>query len=198
MKITKYTHACIRLERDGRILVIDPGEWTEPEALVGADAFLVTHEHADHVDPERIGTLGVPVFAPDGATISGVDITPVTTGQVFETAGFTIRTVGARHAFIYDGQPDCPNLGYVVDDRLYHPGDALARPDLPIEILCVPAQGSWLKLNEALDFVRAIGPGRTLPIHDAGLSERGLASLNAWHGEVNGSSYQYLAPGESL
>jgi hypothetical protein len=45
--------------------------------------------------------------------------------------------------------------------------------------------------------VRAIAPRRTFPIHDAGLSERGLASLNAWHGEVSGSGYRWLAPGES-
>lgn len=197
MKITKYTHACVRLEEAGRVLVIDPGEWTEAEALNGAHAILVTHEHGDHVDPPRLAAFGVPVFAPEGADISGLDVTWVASGQVFDAAGFRIQAVGARHAFIYGGAPDCPNLGYVVDEGLYHPGDALVVADQPIETLLVPAQAPWLKLLEAIDFVRAIGPRRTFPIHDAGLSERGLASVNAWHGRMTDNGYRWLAPGET-
>ena len=70
MRITKYTHACIRLEDAGKVLVIDPGEWTEPDAWVGADAILVTHEHSDHVDAARLAETGIPVFAPTGADIT--------------------------------------------------------------------------------------------------------------------------------
>ena len=54
MKITKYTHACVRLERDGRVLVIDPGNFSEPEAVDGADAVIITHSHADHLEPATI------------------------------------------------------------------------------------------------------------------------------------------------
>jgi L-ascorbate metabolism protein UlaG (beta-lactamase superfamily) len=51
MKLTKYTHACVRLEKDNRVLVLDPGTFSETaEALSGADAVLVTHEHGDHID----------------------------------------------------------------------------------------------------------------------------------------------------
>ncbi|GHF15501.1 hypothetical protein GCM10014715_83470 [Streptomyces spiralis] len=43
MRITKYTHSCVRLQHDGGATpVIDPGVWSEPEALAGADAVLVT------------------------------------------------------------------------------------------------------------------------------------------------------------
>ena len=49
MRITKYTHSCVRLAGDG-VLVIDPGEWSERSALDGADAVLITHEHPDHLD----------------------------------------------------------------------------------------------------------------------------------------------------
>jgi len=197
MRITKYTHACVRINDGGRVLVIDPGEWSEPEALDGADAVLVTHEHSDHVDSSRLAAAGIPVFAPDGANLSGLEATWVRSGEVFEAAGFRVRAVGARHAFIYGNEPDCPNLGFVVNDRLYHPGDALALPDQPIETLCVPAQGSWLKLVEAIDFVRAIRPKSAFPIHDAGLSERGLASVNAWYAHVTDNGYRCLAPGDT-
>jgi len=61
MEIIKYPHSCVRLEKDGRVLVLDPGVWSEPSALRGASAVLVTHEHADHVDALRLAGPGVPV-----------------------------------------------------------------------------------------------------------------------------------------
>jgi glyoxylase-like metal-dependent hydrolase (beta-lactamase superfamily II) len=53
VRLTKFVHSCVRLDYDGRALVIDPGVWSEPQALVGVDAVLVTHEHLDHVDELR-------------------------------------------------------------------------------------------------------------------------------------------------
>jgi L-ascorbate metabolism protein UlaG (beta-lactamase superfamily) len=198
MRITKYTHACVRLERDGRVLVIDPGTWSEPAALYGADAVLVTHEHVDHVDVLRLAGLGVPVYAPAGADIPRLETTGVSAGEEFIAAGFRVRAVGGQHAFIYGGQPDCVNLGYIVDGACYHPGDSLHAPQQPIETLLVPVQGSWLKMAEAIDFVRAIEPLRAFAIHDAQLNERGLSSVNGWLAEQTDNGYRYLAPGESV
>ena len=40
MMLTKFTHACVRLEKDGKVLVFDPGNFSEADrALAGADAF---------------------------------------------------------------------------------------------------------------------------------------------------------------
>ncbi|HET6215277.1 MAG TPA: MBL fold metallo-hydrolase [Micromonosporaceae bacterium] len=198
MKVTKYTHACIRLEHDGRVLVIDPGVWSEPSALDGADAVLVTHQHGDHVDVLRLAGLGAPVYAPTDAAITGVEPIRVNTGDEFTAAGFRITAVGGRHAFIYGGSPDCANLGYIVDGSLYHPGDSLFVPDQPVETLCVPVHGSWMKTNEAIDFVKAVNPVRTFPIHDAQLNERGIGGANAWIGDETTNGYRYLAPEESV
>jgi len=197
MKITKYAHACVRLDLDGRALVIDPGVWSEPSALIGVDAVLVTHEHGDHADVLRLAGLDVPVYAPVGAALTHVATTPVTTGQDFTAAGFTVRAVGGRHARVYGDEPACPNLGYVIDDRLYHPGDSLHLPGQAIETLLVPAHGSWLKTCEAIDFAKAVNPQRVHPIHEAQLNERGLGSVNAWFAQETGDRYQLLNPGES-
>ncbi|MEV4034087.1 MBL fold metallo-hydrolase [Streptomyces umbrinus] len=198
MRIAKYTHACVRLEHDGRVLVIDPGTWSEPAALDGADAVLVTHEHADHIDVLRLAGLGVPVYAPADADIPRLETIAVSPGTGFTAAGFRVRAVGGRHAFIYDGEPDCANLGYIVDESVYHPGDSLHVPEQPVETLLVPAQGSWLKMSEVIDFVNAIEPQRAFPIHDAQINDRGLDSVNVWIAESTDSGYRYLAPGESL
>ena len=74
MKITKFSHACVRLELDGGVLVVDPGIWTEPEALVGADVILVTHEHNDHIDVPRLAEVGRRVVVPRDAVVDGVPV----------------------------------------------------------------------------------------------------------------------------
>jgi L-ascorbate metabolism protein UlaG (beta-lactamase superfamily) len=199
MRITKFTHSCVRLEHDGGVLVIDPGTWSEPRALAGVDAVLVTHEHADHVDVLRLAGLGVPVFAPEGAALPGLAPLPVTrvgAGQRFTAAGLAVTALGGRHATIHGGQPDCANLGYLVGDEVYHPGDSLHPPNRPVRTLLVPAQASWLKLTEAIDFALASAAERVFPIHDAQLNARGLASVNGWFGETV-AGYRFLAPGES-
>jgi L-ascorbate metabolism protein UlaG (beta-lactamase superfamily) len=198
MRIVKYTHACVRLEHEGRTLVVDPGVWSEPSALSGADAVLVTHEHADHVDVLRLRGLGVPVYAPADADIPGLETVAVASGEEFTAAGFRVRAVGGRHAFIHEDRPDCANLGYLVDEELYHPGDSLSVPDAPVETLLVPVQGSWMTTSGAIGFVRAVGPRRAYGIHDAQLNERGLGSANGWLAQETGDVYRHLRPGESV
>jgi L-ascorbate metabolism protein UlaG (beta-lactamase superfamily) len=54
MELTKHGHACVVLGDGERRLVIDPGGFTDAAALDGADAVLITHEHADHFDPAKL------------------------------------------------------------------------------------------------------------------------------------------------
>lgn len=194
--MTKYTHSCVRLELGGAVLVVDPGIWSEPSALRGCDAVLVTHEHVDHVDALRLAGLGVPVYAPAGSSIPDIAVTGVQPGETFSAAGIAVRAFGGQHAAVYDGQPDCVNLGYIIGDLLYHPGDALHVPGQPVETLLVPVQASWLKTAEAIDFVLAVGPERVFSIHDAQVNERGLGSINGWLEEAAGQRYRWLAPGQ--
>ena len=54
MRLWKYGHASVALEADGRRLVVDPGGLTPEDALAGAQAVLVTHEHFDHFSPQKL------------------------------------------------------------------------------------------------------------------------------------------------
>ena len=197
-RITRYTHSCVRIERNGTVLVVDPGIWSEPSALRGADAVLITHEHTDHIDVLRLAGLGVPVYAPTDARITGLDVIRVQPGKPFTAAGFAVTPVGARHAQVFEDEPDCANQGYIIEGRLYHPGDALFVPDQAVETLLVPLQASWLKTAEAISFLRAVGPQRAFGIHDAQINSRGLRGANGWLTEQGGHGYQYLTPGEGF
>jgi L-ascorbate metabolism protein UlaG (beta-lactamase superfamily) len=207
MQLIKYTHACVRLEDGERALVIDPGLWTEPESLTGASDVLITHEHFDHLDADKLvaaqaANPALTVYA--GAAVTnqlsalGDGVVTVSVGDRFSAAGFEVRVVGGEHAEIYEGLPGCANLGYIVGGGLYHPGDALFRPNADIDTLLVPAAAPWLKLAEALDFIREVKPRRAYPIHDAMLSEIGRSSFDNWVGMKGNTDYARIPVGESV
>ncbi|GAA4836820.1 MBL fold metallo-hydrolase [Kitasatospora terrestris] len=203
MRLTKYGHACVRIQDGDRVLVIDPGVFSGPEALAGATAVLLTHEHADHVDLDLLAAAreldpALTVHThPALAAALGDGATGVAPGESFTAAGFGVTAVGGRHAEIIDGLPGCPNIGFVVDG-LYHPGDSLFVPEQPVDTLLVPASGPWLKLAEAIGLVRALRPARTFPIHDANLSEIGAANFDGWLEEEKGTAYARIPLGESV
>jgi L-ascorbate metabolism protein UlaG (beta-lactamase superfamily) len=202
MQLTKFTHACVRLESDGRILVIDPGGFSEDVSLDGATDVLITHEHMDHVDPKKLAGRDLTIHAP-AATVellasSGVRARTVTAGDTFEAAGFSIRAVGGQHAEIYGGLPGCANVGYVVDDNVYHPGDSVFVPDVPVSTLLVPIAGPWLKLAEAIEFTRAVKPQRAHPIHDAIFTDAGQGLADSWLDLMGDTQYARIPVGETI
>ncbi|MFI6510908.1 MBL fold metallo-hydrolase [Streptosporangium sp. NPDC050855] len=183
---TKLGHACVRLQEGDRVLVIDPGVFSEAEAaLSGATAVLVSHEHADHVDVEalkaaRAGNPALTVHTHAAlAAELGEGAVAVAAGETFDAAGFTVKAVGGEHAEIVDGLPGCPNLGFLVDG-LYHPGDSFFVPSEEVDTLLVPASGPWVKTGEAVTFIRGVRPARAFPIHDVHLSTIGLEYVDGW------------------
>ena len=204
MRLTKYGHACVRLDLDGGSVVLDPGTYTPDVDLAGVADVLVTHEHADHLDVDRLVPLvrdGLRLhtnadFAASLATDHGLEVHAVRPGETFTVAGVDVQVVGGMHAEIYDGLPGCANVGFVLGG-VYHPGDALHVPEDEVETLLVPVSAPWLKLAEALDFVRSVGPARAFPIHDAMFSDIGNAGVDRWMAQEGGTDYRRLAPGES-
>lgn len=198
MLITRYTHSCIRLESRGRVIVIDPGKWSEPEALTGADIVLLTHEHGDHVEPGFLTGFDGDLYAPAGANLPKLDPTELSIGARIELGGMTIEPVGGRHAEVIKGQDVCVNAGYIVDGAVYHPGDALHVPDRQIDTLFVPIQASWLKTSEAIDFVNRVAPRQAFGMHEGQVNERGISAINRWLSQECHGVYRWLPPGETV
>lgn len=217
MLLTKYSHACVRLEQDGSVLVLDPGTYSEvEEALEGATAVLVTHEHPDHIAVDRVVAVLaanplVGLWAPRAvadAVIEGLGdaagerVHPVDGGEEFTAGGFRVRTFGGQHALIHPLIPMIANVGFLIGDSVYHPGDSLIVPDgIGVDTLLVPVHAPWSKLAEVVDFVASVRAPRAFQIHDALLNENGLGIVEGQLtrlGARYGTSYRHLAVRESV
>lgn len=206
MRMIKFTHACVRLENEGRALVLDPGTFSEAESLDGAEAVLVTHEHVDHLDAGKLRAAAATnpdlrVWTHEGiaATLPDLNVTVVAPGDEFEAAGMTVRVFGGRHALIHGDLPRVANVAFLVENVL-HPGDSFTVPELPVDTLLTPLSAPWMKLAEAADFTRAVRPRRAFPIHDGLLNSAGHSVMDGSMRrlvEPHGVEYTRLEPGES-
>jgi L-ascorbate metabolism protein UlaG (beta-lactamase superfamily) len=179
MRLTKYEHACVLIDDGDARILIDPGVYSSGfDALTELTAILVTHQHADHIDLDRIGGLvsanpQAAVFADDGtATVlrqHGLDVTVATEGDRLDV-GTEVTVHGVNHAVIHPDIPVVPNAGYLVSGRLFHPGDAFTVPAVPVDVLCLPTGAPWLKAAEAVEYLRAVAPRVAVPIHEAVLA----------------------------
>ena len=212
LTLTTWGHAGVRLERDDRVLAIDPGTFTDPRILDGADAVLVTHEHVDHVDVPRLAAAlaadgGPDLWAPapvvEQLTEAGAPaarLHAVDGGASFDAAGFAVQALGHVHATIHPDMPPPANVAFLVDGAVLHPGDSFtpAPAGVRVDVLALPVAAPWLKLAEAVDYVRQVAPRVAVPIHDAILNDAGLALVDRVAGGLGGAEYRRLAPGEAL
>jgi L-ascorbate metabolism protein UlaG (beta-lactamase superfamily) len=210
MELTKHGHACVVLRDEERRLVIDPGAFTEPEALDGADAVLITHEHADHLAPDRLRAaldadpaLEVWTNRAVARQLDGLGgrVHAVGHGDALTIAGFEVRVHGEWHAEIHPDVPHVLNVGFLVDGQVFHPGDALTVPDDPVPTLLLPMHAPWSKVAELIDYVRAVDADQAFAIHDALLSETGLGVVTGLLGERGPGTptpFSRLAPGDSV
>jgi len=211
MELTKHEHACVAFEKEGASFVIDPGAFSPNAAdiISGAEAVLLTHEHFDHVNEAAINAAlaarpDLRVYAPASlADTFGAhpgQFTAVSAGDELKVAGFTVSVHGTTHASIHPDIPTVPNVGYLVDETVYHPGDAYFVPGVSVGTLLLPTSGPWMKTGEAADYVRAVRPDRVIQIHEALLSEIGLSVAGMFLGEqgLTGIPLTQVPAGESL
>jgi L-ascorbate metabolism protein UlaG (beta-lactamase superfamily) len=209
--LTKFTHSCVRLDDGDRSLVIDPGGFSEVEtALDGAQGVLITHEHADHLDEQRLRAAATAdprlrIWAPSGVagTLAdlGEQVVPVAPGDSFDAAGFAVETLGGQHALIHPTVPVVANNGYLIDGTVYHPGDSFIVPTEQVQVLLLPIHAPWSRVADVIDFAVSVRAPRAFPIHDALLSEFGLPIVEGHViriGAQHGVEYAHLAAAKSV
>lgn len=217
MKIMWLGHAGLRVEQDGYTLVVDPGVFCDQQllasALDDADGLLITHEHFDHFapDPVKAALANKPRIEvwTNNSVAGQLEGAPATVhtigdGSAFTAGGIDVHGYGEWHARIHRDLPLVRNTGFLIGGKVFHPGDALTDPEVPVELLLVPSHGPWTRTGDLIDFVRQVHPARVSPIHDAMLSPIGKGGLEAFlseqpgYGPGTGAPYSPLVLGETF
>lgn len=196
MKITRFGHAAVLVEISDTRILIDPGVFSGDDtfALTDLAAIVVTHQHADHVDPSRLPQLleanPDAVLLADPQTAAMLDV-----GAWLENADgketllrdVTLRGVGSTHAEITPQLPRVNNVGVHVsapgEPTLFHPGDTYEYAPTGVDVLALPLSAPWAKVSETIDFVQRVSPRTMFPIHDRTISD--LAYPMYWGHSTN-------------
>lgn len=182
MKLTKYEHACLVLEEQGKLLVIDPGVFSKslPANLDNVVAVVITHIHPDHCDLAHAKAIlsknpDVQFYgtAEVAEVLSPIKVNIVTGTSVAKAGPFELKFYGGQHAVIHPSWPIAQNVGVMVNNKLYYPGDSFTKPRSPVQLLALPVSAPWLKLSESMDFLTSVKPQLAFPTHNALLSEAG-------------------------
>ena len=177
MKITHYGHACLLVETASARILFDPGTLSQGfEGLRDLTAVLITHQHDDHLDVERLTPLLAAnpgaVLVADRESAAHLDgAKSVEPGDDLMLGDTTVDVVGGAHEIIYANVPDISNVAYIIDGgAFFHPGDSFFVPEQPIDVLALPTSGPWLKVADAIEYLIAISPRVAIPMHEAALA----------------------------
>jgi len=208
VQLTKHGHACVRLALDGLTVVIDPGAFTDLAVFDGADAVLITHEHADHFAEDAVRkaldaqpALTIWSTASVAATLGdqGGRVHAVGDGDSFTIGDHEVTVHGELHEVIHPDMPRVRNVGFHVAG-VFHPGDAFTVPGKPVDTLLLPISAPWLRVRDVIDYAREVQPRRAFAVHDVMLSDIGLmvyGNVLGANGPGIATDYARLAPGES-
>jgi len=184
--IRYLAHASFKIKTENLVIYIDPSEkhtGLKGDNLGPADLILVTHNHADHCDPDvikKIRKLGSPIIAPGNCReILGEMVWDMSAGQFMETSdGISIRAVEAYNVkrFRPSGDPFHPQglgVGFVLTidgKRIYHAGDTDLIPEMEnlgeIDVALLPSGDTYtMDLREASEAALMIKPNVAIPMH---------------------------------
>jgi L-ascorbate metabolism protein UlaG (beta-lactamase superfamily) len=187
VRLTHLGHACLLVETGDQRILIDPGVFSPGIVdVTGLSVILVTHQHADHVDLERLPAVleanpQARLYAePQAAAVmekANIAAERTVAGEPLTFGPLQIMPVGDEHALINEALPRIGNLGVVLrsegEPSLFHPGDAYDAEPGRVDILALPLNAPWAAGRDTVAFAQRISPRVVVPIHDALLSDIG-------------------------
>ncbi len=182
MRISKYIHSCLLVEKETDKILFDPGKYSfveglvKPEQFENLSAIVLTHYHPDHLDEETLGKI---LANNSSARLLGNKETKNklaekgVTCEEFETGtrtigSFSVEALDAPHAAVLNS--DAPqNTAYLIDEILLNPGDSFAaslfaKKNTPL--LALPITAPWTTDPETAAFAREMSPQQIIPLHD--------------------------------
>lgn len=180
MKITKFGHCCLLIEEQDARILTDPGSWNDLPEVRDLDAILISHEHADHIHIESVKKLletnknAIIYTHPGVKKLLDTDAVPcvlVADGEEVVVKGVSVMSSGSKHACIHHEMPLVQNTGFYIAGKFFYPGDSFHNPHKLVEVLALPVSGPWMKIEEAIEYAKAIKPKVVFPVHDAMLRE---------------------------
>ena len=188
MRIRKFLHSCVLIEKGDDRILFDPGKFSFVEGGARADDFtnlkavIITHSHPDHMDDEAIKVImenntGAVLMGNSGIVGAEFAKELKANGRKVELFEEGMRRIGefkidayeARHEKIVAAKIP-PNTAYIVDDTLLNPGDSYAYSLDSLrgkfDVLALPVMAPWCTEIDAAGFAARMNAKRVLPIHD--------------------------------
>lgn len=178
--ITWLGHDGFLIKGKSVVMYVDP--WVLSGTTPEADLILITHDHHDHCDPEKVKQLQksdtlIVTTTPSARKLSG-NVRTVAPGDRFEVKGVDIQVIHAYNI----GKPYHPKgsgVGFVfkVDGTtIYHTGDSDLIPEMSnlgnIDIAFLPISGVYVMDElEATEAAATIKPRIVIPMHYGTLKE---------------------------
>jgi len=192
MRITKFGQCCLLIEVGGKRILTDPGRFsTSQNTVTDIDLILITHEHADHLHSDSVRVIlqnnpqaEVITNTSVGKVLTDMGVTfTVLEGRATGTHADTlIEAFDGEHVEIIDDYGIVQNTGYFIANKLFYPGDAYTNPEKSVPVLALPVAGPWCKAADAIRYAVAVKPVKAFPVHDAVLSESGIALTHGLFG----------------
>lgn len=184
MKVKKYPQSHLVITGNSTKIIIDPGSITftagyKSEEFQGADAYLITHQHQDHMDPENIkGIVNSKLVYGNNDVVNKlkslrVEAKETHNREKFQVGEFEITPIDLPHCKMQDGSDGPPNTGFLinpdsigVNNIFFHPGDGDKVPTgLTSHNLALPIAGPTITIQRALQFAKDLEAKVVIPIH---------------------------------
>lgn len=173
MNIEWIGHATFRIRHKGMMIYFDP--YILDKSPEKADIILVTHEHFDHCDNEKIQQI----IKPDSVIIANANsakklsgnIKIIEEGKDAKERGVSVKAVSAYNIG-KQYHPRGLGIGFIIDlggTRIYHAGDTDLIPEMTnykCDIALLPIGGTYtMNEKEAADAAISIQPKIVVPMH---------------------------------